>query len=157
MRNYSFLILLIFFASSCASMFGESQQMITIETSNGEKAKAVVTTPDATYKKEIPTQLTINKGWGDVRIQVDGDFGEQTASARFNPAVEAQDPVEERVEVEDVVTTAGSAIKAINKLRENNFLVNEVLSVVDRQEGGYEALKEQNIKLKSLFSIKDFL
>ena len=71
MRNYSFLILLVFFASSCASMFGESQQMITIETSNGEKAKAVVTTPDATYKKEIPTQLTINKGWGDVRIQVD--------------------------------------------------------------------------------------
>ena len=59
--------------------------------------------------------------------------------------------------LEDVVTTAGSAIKAINKLRENNFLVNEVLSVVDRQEGGYEALKEQNIKLKSLFSIKDFL
>ena len=59
--------------------------------------------------------------------------------------------------LEDVVTTAGSAIKAINKLRENNFLVNEVLSIVDRKEGGYEALKEQNIKLKSLFSIKDFL
>ena len=58
--------------------------------------------------------------------------------------------------LEDVVTTAGSAIKAINKLRENNFLVNEVLSIVDRKEGGYEALKEQNIQLKSLFSIKDF-
>ena len=59
--------------------------------------------------------------------------------------------------LEDVVTTAGSAIKAINKLRENNFLVNEVLSIVDRKEGGYEALKEQNIQLKSLFSIEDFL
>ena len=34
--------------------------------------------------------------------------------------------------LEDVVTTAGSAIKAINKLRENNYLVNEVLSIVDR-------------------------
>jgi len=59
--------------------------------------------------------------------------------------------------LEDVVTTAGSAIKAINKLRENNFLVKEVLSIVDRKEGGYEALKEQNIQLKSLFSIKDFV
>ena len=59
--------------------------------------------------------------------------------------------------LEDVVTTAGSAIKAINKLRQNNFLVNEVLSIVDRKEGGYEALKEQNIQLKSLFSIKDFV
>ncbi len=59
--------------------------------------------------------------------------------------------------LEDVVTTAGSAIKAINKLRENNFLVKEVLSIVDRKEGGYEALQEQNIKLKSLFSIEDFV
>ena len=59
--------------------------------------------------------------------------------------------------MEDVVTTAGSAIKAIKKLRENNFLVKEVLSIVDRKEGGYEALQEQNVKLKSLFSIKDFV
>ena len=59
--------------------------------------------------------------------------------------------------LEDVVTTAGSAIKAINKLRENNFLVNEVLSIVDRKEGGSEALKEKNIQLKSLFSINDFV
>ena len=59
--------------------------------------------------------------------------------------------------LEDVVTTAGSAIKAINKLRENNLVVKEVLSIVDRKEGGYEALKEQNIQLKSLFSIKDFI
>ena len=59
--------------------------------------------------------------------------------------------------LEDVVTTAGSAIKAIKKLRENNFLINEVLSIIDREEGGYEALKEENIQLKSLFSIRDFI
>ena len=59
--------------------------------------------------------------------------------------------------LEDVVTTAGSAIKAINKLRENNYLVREVLSIVDREEGGYEALKKENVELKSLFSIKDFI
>ena len=59
--------------------------------------------------------------------------------------------------LEDVVTTAGSAIKAINKLRENKFVVKEVLSIVDRKEGGYESLKAQDIELKSLFSIEDFV
>ena len=59
--------------------------------------------------------------------------------------------------LEDVVTTAGSVIKAIKKLRENNFIVDEVLSIVDRQEGGLEALEDENVTLKSLFTIKDFL
>jgi len=59
--------------------------------------------------------------------------------------------------LEDVVTTAGSVIKAIKKLRENNYIVEEVLSIVDRQEGGCEALNDENVKLKSLFTINDFL
>jgi len=59
--------------------------------------------------------------------------------------------------LEDVVTTAGSVIKAIKKLRENNYVVKEVLSIVDRQEGGLEALEDENVELKSLFTIKDFL
>jgi len=59
--------------------------------------------------------------------------------------------------LEDVVTTAGSVIKAIKKLRENSYVVEEVLSIVDRQEGGCEALNDENVKLKSLFTIEDFL
>tara|TARA_B100000989_G_scaffold284053_1_gene250498 strand:- start:47 stop:607 length:561 start_codon:yes stop_codon:yes gene_type:complete len=59
--------------------------------------------------------------------------------------------------LEDVVTTASSVIKVIKKLRENNYIVEEVLSIIDRQEGGYEALEEENVKLKSLFTIKEFL
>ena len=59
--------------------------------------------------------------------------------------------------LEDVVTTAGSVIKAIKKLRENNSVVEEVLSIVDRQEGGLEALEDENVQLKSLFTIKDFV
>lgn len=49
----------------------------------------------------------------DTRIQVDGDFGEQTSSARFTPAVEGSDPVEEKVEVEtttETTTVAGNRI-----------------------------------------------
>ncbi|WP_288261753.1 orotate phosphoribosyltransferase [uncultured Prochlorococcus sp.] len=59
--------------------------------------------------------------------------------------------------LEDVVTTAGSVIKAIKKLRENNYIVEEVLCIVDRKEGGLEVLNDENVKLKSLFTIKDFL
>ena len=59
--------------------------------------------------------------------------------------------------LEDVVTTAGSSLKAINKLRENNYIVKEVLSIIDRDEGGKENLQKNNINLKSLFSINDFI
>tara|TARA_B100000131_G_C18006241_1_gene568526 strand:- start:334 stop:894 length:561 start_codon:yes stop_codon:yes gene_type:complete len=58
--------------------------------------------------------------------------------------------------LEDVVTTAGSSLKAINRLRENNFIVKEVLTIVDREEGGRENLRKNDINLKSLFEIKDF-
>ena len=59
--------------------------------------------------------------------------------------------------LEDVVTTAGSSLKAIKKLRENNFIVKEVLSIVDRDEGGQDNLSRNDVKLKSLFSISDFI
>ena len=59
--------------------------------------------------------------------------------------------------LEDVVTTAGSSMKAIKKLRENNFNVSEVLCIVDREEGGKENLENNHIQLKSLFTIKDFI
>ncbi len=59
--------------------------------------------------------------------------------------------------LEDVVTTAGSCLKAIQKLRDNDFVVNEVISIVDREEGGEENLLKNDIKLKSLFKISDFV
>ena len=59
--------------------------------------------------------------------------------------------------LEDVVTTAGSCLKAINKLRENDCIVNEVLTIVDREEGGADTLKKNNVVLKSLFNIRDFI
>ena len=59
--------------------------------------------------------------------------------------------------LEDVVTTAGSCLKAINKLRENNYIVKEVISIVDREEGGEDILNKNEIELKSLFNIRDFI
>ena len=59
--------------------------------------------------------------------------------------------------LEDVVTTGGSAIKAVEKLREAGYVVERVVSVVDRQEGGKDAMMEAQLELCSLFSLDDLL
>ena len=55
--------------------------------------------------------------------------------------------------LEDVTTTGGSAIKAAKVLRDVGYHVNRVVTIVDRQEGGDEAMKEVGLKLTSLFSL----
>jgi len=59
--------------------------------------------------------------------------------------------------VEDVVTTAGSTIKAIERAREEGLKVTRVLAIVDREEGGRENLKDFGYELESLFSRQAFL
>ena len=57
--------------------------------------------------------------------------------------------------LEDVVTTGGSSLKAVNKIREAGFLVNRVVTIVDRQEGADLAMKNAGLELISLFLLKD--
>ena len=57
--------------------------------------------------------------------------------------------------LEDVVTTGGSAIKAAEKLREAGYVVDSVVSIVDRQEGGNDAMMELGLKLYSLFKLSE--
>lgn len=52
--------------------------------------------------------------------------------------------------VEDVITTAGSSVKAISVLRENGAAVSEIISVVDREGGGRENLARIGVSLISL-------
>jgi orotate phosphoribosyltransferase len=52
--------------------------------------------------------------------------------------------------VEDVITTAGSSVKAISTLRENGASVSQIISVVDREGGGKENLAEIGVSLMSL-------
>jgi orotate phosphoribosyltransferase len=60
------------------------------------------------------------------------------------------------VVVEDVVTTGGSAIKAIEKVEEFGMKVREVIAIVDRLEGGKEAFAERGYTLRTLLTIRDF-
>ena len=57
--------------------------------------------------------------------------------------------------LEDVVTTGGSSIKAVKVLRDEGYIVDRVVSIVDRQEGGKDAMIEANLELRSLFTIED--
>ena len=59
--------------------------------------------------------------------------------------------------LEDVVTTGGSSLKAVEKLRDMGYNVNRIISIVDREEGGWELMKESGIELFSLVTIRDFL
>jgi orotate phosphoribosyltransferase len=58
--------------------------------------------------------------------------------------------------VEDVVTTGGSALKAIARAREFGLEIKLILGLVDRQEGGREVL-EREAPLVSLFTKGDFV
>ncbi|MDA8162460.1 MAG: orotate phosphoribosyltransferase [Desulfobacteraceae bacterium] len=59
--------------------------------------------------------------------------------------------------VEDVVTTGGTLIKAIQRTEEEGYRVGQVLTIIDRGEGGGEALSGLGFKLTALFGRDDIL
>ena len=59
--------------------------------------------------------------------------------------------------IEDVVTTGGSVLRAVNILREAGLKVNRVITVVDRENGGRELLNKNGIELISLIRISELM
>lgn len=59
--------------------------------------------------------------------------------------------------VEDVITTAGSAISAIKLIREAGGKVTDLLSVIDRQSGGEENLTSIDVRLHPLVTADKLL
>ena len=60
--------------------------------------------------------------------------------------------------LEDVVTTGGSSIKAVKRLRDAGYVVDRVVTIVDRQENdeATTAMKLAGLELKTLFTLEDF-
>ncbi len=54
--------------------------------------------------------------------------------------------------VEDVVTTGGSSMKAVNRAREEGLDVLGIVSLVDREEGGRENIEAEGYWLKTIFT-----
>jgi orotate phosphoribosyltransferase len=65
-------------------------------------------------------------------------------------------PGETAIIVEDVVTTGGSSLAAIEKAEAFGLKVRGILAVVDRLEGGREMLAAKGYSLQSLLTIRDF-
>jgi orotate phosphoribosyltransferase len=57
--------------------------------------------------------------------------------------------------VEDVVTSGGAAIEAVEALREAGMRVSNAVCVVDREEGGVDALARSAVRLRALFKGSD--
>lgn len=58
---------------------------------------------------------------------------------------------------EDVVTSGGSALEGIARLREAGLDVRVVLSVVDREEGGRARIEGEGYALRSIFAKSDLV
>lgn len=61
------------------------------------------------------------------------------------------------VVVDDVVTTGGSILRSIERLELEGYKVVKALAVLDRMEGGQEAIKSKGYTLDTLFTKDDLL
>jgi orotate phosphoribosyltransferase len=59
--------------------------------------------------------------------------------------------------VEDVTTTGGSALKAVEAVREAGGVIALVFTMVDREEGAMEAFAEAGLPFRSLYKAGEFL
>ncbi|MBD2164991.1 orotate phosphoribosyltransferase [Calothrix membranacea FACHB-236] len=59
------------------------------------------------------------------------------------------------VVLEDVVTTGQSALKAVDRLKEAGYTVDQVIALVDRLQGGAELYQSAGLKFEALFSIEE--
>ena len=59
--------------------------------------------------------------------------------------------------LEDVITTGGSSLKAVEALSAAGAKVVGIVALVDRLEGGREAIEAAGLPLESLFTRNDFM
>lgn len=61
----------------------------------------------------------------------------------------------EVVVLEDVVTTGKSALQAVERLQAAGYKVLQIISLVDRNQGGRELYQSQRLKFQALFTIEE--
>jgi orotate phosphoribosyltransferase len=59
--------------------------------------------------------------------------------------------------VEDVVTSGGALAEAVSALRDEGLVVRNAICVVDREEGGSDALARLGVRLSALFQAGELL
>lgn len=64
-------------------------------------------------------------------------------------------PGEQVAVVEDIVTSGGASLQAVEALRAADLIVNDLFCVVDREEGGRENAAASDVKLHPLFTASE--
>ena len=59
--------------------------------------------------------------------------------------------------LEDVITTGGSSLRAVKALQQVGVVVVGIVALIDRLEGGREAIEAQGLPLLSLATRRDFM
>ena len=108
----------------------------------GPELGAVALTAAASLASGLPFLIVRNeeKEYGTAR-RVEGDY---TAG-------------EEVCLVEDVVTSGGAAATAVEALRSEGLECKTAVCVVDREEGGIDALARQSVRLVPIFRAQDVI
>ena len=79
--------------------------------------------------------------------------GHGTGSLIEGPRLHAGDRV---MVVDDVITTGGSLLKAVDALAGTGVVIVEALAVVDREEGGRDNIEARGISVHALFTRSEF-
>ena len=59
--------------------------------------------------------------------------------------------------IDDMATNAFSKLKFVDGIKNSGGIVEDVVIVLDREQGGVEALAKENVKLHSLITLKELL
>ena len=59
--------------------------------------------------------------------------------------------------IEDVVTSGGALLESVSALREAGLVIETAVCVVDREEGGSEALAGESVELRPIFRVTELL
>lgn len=82
----------------------------------------------------------------------------ETRSHGTGKRIEGPDVAGQKVlVVEDVATSGGSAVEAVQVLKEAGAKIDEAWVVVDRESGAAERLQEQGVALRGLVTASDLL
>ncbi|MGB3512965.1 MAG: orotate phosphoribosyltransferase [Microcoleaceae cyanobacterium] len=121
------------------SMLPEDTQGVAGLTLGADPIVTAVSVVSAYENRPIPALI--------IRKQAKGHG---TMAYIEGPQLEANAKV---VVLEDVVTTGASAMTAVNRLREAGYIVEQVLALVDRQQGGAQLYQQEGLKFETIFTI----
>jgi uridine monophosphate synthetase len=100
----------------------------------------------------IATAISLQEGWPMIYPRKEAkEYGTKAQ-------IEGEYRAGERVAmIDDVVTTGGAKLEALEKLRSAGLVVEDLAVLVDRESGGAESLRETGVRLHAAARLRDLL